>query len=392
MSIPEELIPLGEPPWFVDAAELLARGDPGPTPWLVENLIVDHAFVAIVGKWKTTKSYGTLDILISIATGRPAFGVLAIPNPGPVMFVNEESGEAALWRRLDFLCRGRAINPEELRGRLFVSANRRVRLDDQEWQQRLLDDIGQLEPRFVVFDPLARVKAAALNESAQNEIAVAIEFLRLLRDETGAGVGFVHHTGHTGEHMRGSSDLESAWETRLHWKRAGQASEVTIESEHREAEPGLPFKYWIAWDGVTRSMRFEAVEDPFISFVRDYFEQHPDASANEVYKAAEGKPYRPNKAKALRVIKSVLESGSEVGNHPGTTPSDQRRGSGFQGGLLEAPGTTPTGTPLEVVPEPGTTRSEMVCEKHGRETRIVRVAAGVTYLACGCFVIPASDR
>lgn len=116
--------------WLTDAADLLAEPDPGPTPWLVENLIVDQAIVAAVGRWKVTKSYGLLDICIAVATGRPAFGTLKIPNPGPVIFINEESGRRALWRRLDALCRGRAIPPEELRGRLLVAANERVKLDD----------------------------------------------------------------------------------------------------------------------------------------------------------------------------------------------------------------------------------------------------------------------
>lgn len=77
--------------WLTDAADLLAEPDPGLTPWLVKNLIVDGALVAAVGRWKTTKSYGLLDICVAIATGRPAFGALAIPKPGPVLFINEEA-------------------------------------------------------------------------------------------------------------------------------------------------------------------------------------------------------------------------------------------------------------------------------------------------------------
>ena len=38
--------------------------------------------------------------------------------------------------------------------------------------------------------------------------------------------------------------METAWETRLHWSKAD--SEVTIKSEHREAEAAVPFKYRIA--------------------------------------------------------------------------------------------------------------------------------------------------
>jgi AAA domain len=356
MSVPEHEIPF-VPPWFVDAAALLAEPDPGPTPWLVENLIVDRALVAVVGRWKTTKSYGVLDLCIAIATGRPAFGVHAIPEPGPVVFINEESGKAALWRRLDALCRGRATNPEELRGRLLVAPNVGVKLDDEEWQDRLIRLYDSVQPRLIVFDPLARMKAPARNESAQNEMAGVIEFLRELREQAHAAVLFVHHTGHQGEHMRGSSDLESAWETRLRWKRDGQSPVVTIESEHREAEPAPPFEYRIAWDGLTRSMRFEAVEDPFLVFVRDYLATHPEASGNEVYKAAEGRDDRPHKSKVHKLVKSILEGGSGRRNHPGTTPPEAEAGSGSAEPPFRGVGTTPPADPLEVVPKPGTTRS-----------------------------------
>lgn len=341
-------------PWLLDAADLLERGDPGPTPWLVEGLIVDRALVAGVGRWKTTKSYGVLDVCISIATGRPAFGRLAIPEPGPVLFVNEESGEAALWRRLDALCRGRAIGAEELRGRLFVAPNRRVKLDADDWQAQLVADGLRLRPRLFVFDPLARMKAPGRKENEQSDMAPLIEFMRELRDTTDAGVLFVHHTGHQGEHMRGASDLESAWETRLRWKRDGQSPEVTVESEHREAESAPPIKYRIAWDGLTRSMRFEPVDDPFAAFVDGYLGAHPDASANEVYNAAEGRPDRPSKSKALEVIRTLRDSGSEGRNQGGTTTPEQRAGSGSTEGAFRPLGTTPTADPLEAVLGAGT--------------------------------------
>jgi hypothetical protein len=248
------------PSWLIDAADLLAEPDPGPTPWLIEDLIIDGALVACVGRWKTTKSYALLDLCISIATGRPAFGSLNVPKPGPVVFCNEESGRAALWRRLDALARGRGIDPEALRGRLMVSANSRVKLDDPGWQEELVAIGRELRPRLFALDPLARMKAPAREENAQTDMAVLVEFMRRLRDDTGAAVGFVHHTGHTGEHMRGSSDLESVWESRLTWTRDGQAAVITLKSEHREAEAAEPITYRIGWDGDTRSMRFGLAE------------------------------------------------------------------------------------------------------------------------------------
>jgi hypothetical protein len=341
-------------PWYLDAADLLAERDPGPTAWLVQDVIIDRALVAAAGRWKTTKSYGVLDMCIAIATGLPAFGVFAISDPGPVIFVNEESGKAALWRRLDALCRGRAIEPEKLRGRLLVAPNARVKLDDEHWQHLLLELGRDVKPRLFVFDPLARMKAAARVENEQSGMAPLIDFLRLLRDETGAAVLFVHHTGHQGEHMRGSSDLESAWETRLRWKREGQSPEITIESEHREAEAAPPFKYRIAWDGQTRSMRFEAVEDPFVAFVHEYMREHLEASANDVYKAAGARDDRPRKTLVLELVRTIRESGSKDGNHLGTTPLGQEREGGSPRGPFRALGTTPDDPPLQLVPEGGT--------------------------------------
>jgi AAA domain len=279
------------PAWLLDAAELLTEPDPGPTPWLVEDLIVDQAIVAAVGRWKTTKSYALLDICISVATGEPAFGELAIPEPGPVVFVNEESGRAALWRRLDSLCRGRAIAPDRLHERLFVAANARQRLDDEAAQRELLEIGERFEPRLFVFDPLARMKSPRREENAQTDMAVLIEFVRELRDQVGAAVCFVHHTGHAGDTMRGSSDLESAWESRLAWKREGQSPLVEIHAEHREAEAGSPIRYRVSWDHDTRTMRFPFVGEegapPLDHRILDWLSEHPNQKAEEVAKGVQ---------------------------------------------------------------------------------------------------------
>jgi hypothetical protein len=295
--------------WLIDAADLLAQPDPGPTPWLVEDLIVDKAIVAAVGRWKTTKSYGLLDLCISIATGEPAFGTFTIPNPGPVVYVCEESGQAALWRRLDALCRGRAIDPERLRERLHVAANARVKLDDHEWQAELVSTGKKIKPRVFIFDPLARMKAPARKENDQGDMAVPIEFARTLRQETNAGVCFVHHTGHQGEHMRGTSDLESVWETKLVWKRDGQSALVTIESEHREAEAGEPVRYRISWDHDTRTMRFPLVESEGGPTLADrilkHLAEHGSSTTDEVRKSV-----GVRKSDVLRTLEALEQAGN----------------------------------------------------------------------------------
>jgi AAA domain-containing protein len=290
--------------WLLDAADLLAEPDPGPTPFLVEGLVVLRAIVAMVGRWKTTKSYGLLYLLMCIALGEPAWG-LATPEGGvPVVYVCEESGRAALWRRLDAVCRGYAFDPECLRERLYVAANARARLDDPGWQAELVAVGRELHPALFGFDPLARMKAATREENAQTDMAVVIEYLRQLRDETDAGVGFVHHTGHTGSHMRGSSDLETAWETKLDWKREGQSPEITITSEHREAEAGAAIRYRISWDADTRTMRFPLVEGDLKARVRAHLTEHPDDSANNVVEVL-----GTNRKQTLAAVREIRDEG-----------------------------------------------------------------------------------
>jgi len=314
--------------WLVDAADLLAERDPGPVEWLVEDLIVDEALTAAVGRWKSTKSFAMLEIAISVVSGRPAFGELEVTYPGPVVFVIEESGRAALWRRLDALSRGRAIPREELRG-LLLASNEGVKLDDQDWQARLVELGQRVRPRLFVFDPLARMKAPARDESAQTDMATVIEFLRTLRYESEAAVAFVHHLGHQGEHMRGSSDLESVWESRLAWKK-GEDGVIELASEHREAEAGPGLRYRIAWDADTRTIRFPLVTLPsdLLEDVRAYLAKHPEASANEVCDKLKGR-----RKDVLAAVRQLRSGGSEPpGNHPSSTRSPAAPGTTYQGG------------------------------------------------------------
>src|SRR5262249_10631646 len=139
-----------------------------------------------------------------------------------------------------------------------------------------------------------------------------------------ATVAFVHHTGHAGSHMRGSSDLESVWETRLTWTRDGQSPVVSLQAEHREAEPSEPISYRIRWDADFRSMRLDldrqhlpALEERIAGWLRD----HPDQPADQ---AAKGLQVR------VSDVRNALKR-MEAGTSHGTThngPSGRRDARG----------------------------------------------------------------
>jgi AAA domain len=338
--------------WLERTSDLLREPDPGPVPFVVEELLGDPAIAAIVGSWKVGKTYSMLEIALSIVTGRKAFGRYAVPIPGPVVLVLEESGRAAYHRRIDRLSRGYAIEPEAL-AELHFAANRGVRLNDPRWQDDLLEAGQRLKPRAILLDPLARMKGAEVDESSQREIGPVLDFMRQLRDESGATVAYVHHRGHQGKQQRGSSDLEGYWESRLSLDK-DDSGVRTMTAEHREAESGHSFRFVLDFDvDRTNSLRLRALADTLEDKVEEYLGEHPDASANDVVDHFGGK-----RQELLKVVARVRENlelgGSQIGNHPGTTPSDLHSAGGSPRAPFRGLGTTSEQVQVRLVPESGT--------------------------------------
>ncbi len=242
------------------AAALLVAPDPGPTPFLVDQLIVDCAIAAIQGQHKRGKTWLLLELAIAIVTGGRAFDRYDVPEPGPVMLILEESGRDALHRRLGALQRGQHLKPADLL-ELHFATNKRVRLDDPDWQQRMLDAADYLKPRAIFLDPLVRLKGANVDENVQKEMAPVLDFMRDLRDASSAAVVFVQHTGHDGSRLRGTSDLEAYWESKVTVEREpGGLSTLTAQQREAEATPEL--RYRLAWHDASRSMRLAPVDTP----------------------------------------------------------------------------------------------------------------------------------
>jgi hypothetical protein len=338
------------PAWFESAADLLREPDPGPTPFLVDELIVDNAIAALVGAPKNGKTFALLDIAIAVAAAEQALDRFDVPQPGPVLLILEESGRAALHRRLDKLARGRALDPDRL-VELYFAANRRVRLDDGAWRDRLLEAASSRDWRLIAFDPLARIKGA-VDENVQREIAPVLDFLRDLRAASGATVAYVHHTPHDGSRHRGSSDLEAYWESKLTLVK--QDGTRTLRAEHREAEAAGPFVISFGFDPATRTLRLRAFDDELEQRVRDYLDEHPRASANEVNENVEG-----NRKRILELVRQLRDGGgSDDGNHPEPPGSGSDRGGGSARGVSPvggAPGNHPAdlGTGEEPLEEDG---------------------------------------
>jgi hypothetical protein len=273
--------------WLERASDLLAEPDPGPTPFLVEELIVDQAVAAVVGPYKASKTYVLLELAIAIACGREALGTFSVPEPGPVVLVVEESGRTALHRRLAQLQRGYALEPKQL-AEIHFAANQRVRLNEEGWRERLITAGRDLRPRVFLLDPLVRLKGSTVDENIQREIGPVLDFLRDLRDETGSAVIYSHHTGHEGKHQRGSSDLEGYWESRLEISKNEDGTR-SLRADHREAESGFEVRYRLGFDEQTQSLRLNVVTSELERLVEAYLMENPTASKNETFANVDGR-------------------------------------------------------------------------------------------------------
>jgi hypothetical protein len=297
-------VPADEPAvrWLERVSDLLAEPDPGPTPFLVEDLVVEQAIAAVVGPYKASKTYVLLELAIAIATGGDALGTFSVPQSGPVVLVVEESGRTALHRRLARLQRGYALEPDDLSG-IHFAANQRVRLNEEGWRERLIAAGRDLRPRAFLLDPLVRLKGATVDENIQREIGPVLDFLRDLREETGATVLYSHHTGHQGSHQRGSSDLEGYWESRLEISKNDDGTR-SLRADHREAESGFEVRYRLAFDEPTQSLRLNIVTSELERLIEAYLRENPTASKNEVNENVDGR--RTDVLRLYDVVKDRL--------------------------------------------------------------------------------------
>jgi len=100
-----------------------------------------------------------------------------------------------------------------------------------------------------------------VDENSQREMAPVLDFMRDLRDTSGAAVVFVRHTGYSGTHMRGSSDREGYWESKITLTCKDEGT-CEISAEHREVEASEGIRYRRSWDEHSRSRRLVAIEGP----------------------------------------------------------------------------------------------------------------------------------
>jgi hypothetical protein len=209
--------------------------------WLVEELWCARSVGVIGGAPKCAKTWLSLDMALSVATGTPCLGKYAVPEPGPVLVYLAEDALVAVRERIEGMAWHRGLDLDRVEVHVITAPV--LRLDQERDRMRLWETTRRLRPRLLVLDPLVRLHG--IDENRAGDVAELLAYFRSLQRELGLSVLLVHHTRKNaadgvaaGQGLRGSGDIHAFGDSNLYLQRA--KDHLILSSEHRAARASAP--------------------------------------------------------------------------------------------------------------------------------------------------------
>ena len=206
--------------------------------WLIDGLWSDQAVGIVGGTPKTGKTWFTLELAVSVASGAPALGQFEVSNPGPVVVFPAEDDARAIRDRVVGIAAHKGVSLDGLPIHL-ITANT-LRLDEEGDRLGLAAMLDRVRPKLVVLDPLVRLHGG--DENYAGHVAELLGFLRSLQRRFECGILVTHHVakrrgakgGQMGQALRGSGELHAWGDSNIYLSRA-EGGLVKVELEHRAA-------------------------------------------------------------------------------------------------------------------------------------------------------------
>jgi hypothetical protein len=210
--------------------------------WLVDQLFARSSVGLLGGPPKAFKTWVAAELALAVATGTPAFGRFAAPDPGTVLFFGAEDPLPDLRTRFDGIARARGLDLTTVPLLLLDVAQ--LRLDDAGHLDRLHRTVALHAPRLLVLDPFVRL-VAGLDENSARDVSAVLGALRTLQREHDVTVLLVHHmrkspAAHPAQQLRGSGDFSAWLDSGLYLTRHGDDRVLVVE--HRSAPAPSPFR------------------------------------------------------------------------------------------------------------------------------------------------------
>ena len=198
-----------------------------PRKAIIDPLIMEGSSMEINGASGIGKTWFTLDMLCSIATGESFLGKYEVKNPRPVYYIDGEMPFDSIRDRVNMIM-GRYIYkykvseiPFHISNPLLFKNNFIPKINDTKITQPIFkdevkrfSDIYQ-KPLFICFDNLSCL--TDYKENDNDDWTSMLDMYTELKHE-GHSICHVHHVG-KGGHQRGASRKHDALDTVIHLKR-----------------------------------------------------------------------------------------------------------------------------------------------------------------------------
>lgn len=210
-----------------------------PVAWVAHDFIARGTVNLIAGRCGAKKSLVALDLLVSVATGRPLFGTRGV-SPGRAIYLDYENGSRRMRTRAQKLMLGQGVPPT---APIEVYCFPGLRLNDDGFALALAGLVAMPPvPHLVVIDTLL----AALPGVDENDSGIRqyIDRLRPLADQLNVAFVLIHHAGKGQKQngtdiVRGSSAIADAVDVVI--EAQGTDGGVTLRwKKNRDGEAGGP--------------------------------------------------------------------------------------------------------------------------------------------------------
>lgn len=206
--------------------------------WLIEHLWSANGVGIVGGTPKTGKTWFTLELAVSVASGKPALSRFEVPNPGPVVVFPAEDDPRAVRDRVAGLAKNKGIVLDGLPLHLITAKT--LRLDEDSDRRGLAAMLDRIRPKLVVLDPLVRLHGG--DENHLGHIAELLGYMRGLQREFGCAILLTHHIAkrrsakgaQMGQALRGSGELHAWGDSNIYLTRTEEGL-VRVQLEHRAA-------------------------------------------------------------------------------------------------------------------------------------------------------------
>lgn len=202
-----------------------------PEPeWLVASAVPAGALVVLYGAPGTFKSFLALDLAASVATGTAYLDRKV--KAGVVVYVAGED-----YRGMRDRVRAWKAHHDIRRLSRLRFVDQAVNLVDD--LEEFLSRVREVNPVLVIFDTLSR-SMPGLDENSSGDMGRVIAAVDRIREQTGAAVVLVHHSGKDPKSLeRGSSALRAAADTMLAVTTANGVTQLSCEKQRDGASFGV---------------------------------------------------------------------------------------------------------------------------------------------------------